>query len=273
MEPTLLEPPHWPAWFAPAGFVGAFLVVVVIVGALGAAVGVDTTDVPPEFTLLGTLIQDAVLVLVALGLARTVARPRIWHFGLRRVAFRSAVGWSFVALVSFYVFAAIYAVAVQPSGEQTIVEDLGADESTALLVATAVVVVVIAPFVEEVFFRGFLYGALRGRFGVAAATMMNGILFGAVHYSGPDTLPLMPPLALLGALFCLLYERTGSLYPVIAVHAVNNTVALAVQTGPDGAVAAGAAGLFTLGACVALPRRQRGGTPLLLTRRSREATA
>ena len=41
-------------------------------------------------------------------------------------------------------------------------------------------------------------------------------------------------LALLGFMFCLVYERTGSLFPVIALHALNNAIAYGVQTDGDG---------------------------------------
>ena len=39
----------------------------------------------------------------------------------------------------------------------------------------------------------------------------------------------MPPLAVLGVVFCLVYERTRSLYPVIALHSINNSIAYAAQ--------------------------------------------
>jgi membrane protease YdiL (CAAX protease family) len=40
---------------------------------------------------------------------------------------------------------------------------------------------------------------------------------------------ILPPLALLGFIFCLVYERTGSLLVPIGMHAFNNTVAYAAQ--------------------------------------------
>ena len=72
---------------------------------------------------------------------------------------------------------------------------------------------------------------------------------------------LLPLLAVLGVLFCLLYERTGSLYPGIALHAVNNSVAyagLAEAKGLEGgAAAAGGLGLAMLAASVAVPALRR----------------
>ena len=64
------------------------------------------------------------------------------------------------------------------------------------------------------------------------AALVNGVLFGAVHFNfeeGSEALLLLPPLALLGVILCVVYERTGSLLPAIAMHAFNNSVAFAVQ--------------------------------------------
>lgn len=65
--------------------------------------------------------------------------------------------------------------------------------------------------------RGLLYRALRNRLNVAPAALIDGLLFGAIHAT---TYPLdtLPPRIAFGAVTCLLYERTGSLLPGIALH-------------------------------------------------------
>ena len=249
-----IDRPRWPAWYAPAGFVVALLAVALFAGLAAAVIGVDGDDTPPAFTLSVTLVQDLVLVGTAIGFAAMVARPRPAHFGLRAIALKPAVAWTIAAAVSFYVFAATYSVALSPDGEQSVVEDLGANSGTPLLIATAVLVVGVAPIAEEFFFRAFFYGALRSRFAVPVAATLNGLLFGAIHYTGPDTLSLIPPLAVLGVLFCLLYEKTGSLYPVIAFHTFNNAIALAVQV-EGGWPAPLVVGALSIAACLVLTRR------------------
>ena len=79
---------------------------------------------------------------------------------------------------------------------------------------------------------GTRHPALRSRFAVLAAAGIDGLLFGIIHFdfSGADALLIVPPLALLGFIFCLVYERTGSLYPVIALHSLNHAIAYAVLT-------------------------------------------
>ena len=63
---------------------------------------------------------------------------------------------------------------------------------------------------------------------------------------------ILPPLALLGFTFCLVYERTGSLYPVIAMHSINNAIAYGAQA--DGWEVSVVLGPLMLLACVLVPR-------------------
>ncbi len=76
---------------------------------------------------------------------------------------------------------------------------------------------VTAPIAEEIFFRGILYRSLRNRLKVLPAALIAGCLFGLVHATGYPLITL-PVKAFFGVLACLLYERTGSLLPGIAVH-------------------------------------------------------
>ena len=244
--------PRWPWWYAPVGLFAALaislLVGAVVGGAVFAAAGEDEVD-SPAFLLSATLVQDAVFVATAVWLASRVQKPRREHFGLRRTRFWPALGWSALAFVGFIVFAGIYSALIDVE-EQTTIDDLGADESTTALVASALLVIVLAPVVEEFFFRGFMYRALRTRMGVLAAAGVDGILFGLIHAtSGLDAIPV---LCVLGFAFCLVYERTGSLYPVIALHAFNNAIAYGAGTEEPG-LSAGV-GLAMIVACVVVPR-------------------
>ena len=65
----------------------------------------------------------------------------------------------------------------------------------------------------------------------------------------------MPPLAFLGFMFCLVYERTRSLYPVIALHSINNSIAYAAQA--DGGAVSLVFGPLMLLACILVPRFTR----------------
>lgn len=248
--------PRWPWWYGPVAFLAGAVTGLISAGIAWAALGVDDPGESPGAIIIGTLLLDGSLVAVALLFASFVRRPRPWHFGLRRTPFWPAVGWAALGIFSFYVFAAVYTVAVQPDVEQTVAEDLGADESTIGLVAAGFMIICVAPFAEEFFFRGFFYGALRTRFSVAVAAIIDGLVFGLIHFEGgTDGLLIVPPLAVLGVVFCLVYEQTRSLYPVVALHSINNSIAYAAQA--DGGAVSAVLGPLVLVACAAVPRFTR----------------
>ena len=82
--------------------------------------------------------------------------------------------------------------------------------------------VLVAPIVEEVVFRGLVYRYLRQRTNVAAAAIVSGALFAAVHVY----LVVLPALFVFGVALALVTERFGSIVPAIALHATKNALAL-----------------------------------------------
>ena len=51
------------------------------------------------------------------------------------------------------------------------------------------------------------------------------MIFGLFHYTGAGSVAVVPQLAFLGLALCWVYEETGSIYPTIALHMLNNTIA------------------------------------------------
>ncbi len=249
--------PRWPAWYAGVGFLVALIATLIVVGIVAAATGATADEDDPTFTVIATFLQGLIFIGTAVMFASFTRRPRPEHFGLRPTRFWPAVGWAALGIGSFYVAVAIYSVIVQPDAEQTVAQDLGADQGTFGMIAAGFMVICVAPFAEEFFFRGFFYKALRSRYSVLVAAAIDGLLFGVIHYdfSGADALLILPPLGALGFIFCLVYERTGSLYPVIALHALNNAIAFGV-TVEDASVSLVLGPLMLL-ACALVPRAQR----------------
>ncbi|MEC9072908.1 MAG: CPBP family intramembrane glutamic endopeptidase, partial [Myxococcota bacterium] len=90
------------------------------------------------------------------------------------------------------------------------------DAGAQMIVAFSVVA--LAPFFEEVLFRGFVYRNLRDSLGVAGAVIVSSILFAVVHME-PQ---LILPLGGLGAVLAISFELSGSLIVPILVHAAWN---------------------------------------------------
>jgi uncharacterized protein len=221
----------WRPWTAPlallAGLVLAAvagLVVDLPVVALGAKI--TSSHTPPGVSILDTVVQDVAFVVVAVYCARLGGRAvRSWQFGLRApgVGWGAAGGLIVLLLIVFIVLSAIWSEAVNPSREK-LLEQLGSNEGTLLLVLSAGLTCVVAPICEEFLFRGFIFTALRNWHGTLLAAVITGVIFGGVHAGSAPALDLVP-LAALGFGLCLLYRYTGSLYTSIAAHSLNNSLA------------------------------------------------
>ncbi|MEM2350062.1 MAG: CPBP family glutamic-type intramembrane protease [Candidatus Bathyarchaeia archaeon] len=91
-------------------------------------------------------------------------------------------------------------------------------------IAIAVFSVLLAPFVEEVYFRGFSYQAFKKSWGVKAAIPLCSIFFSILHmdpWSIPNTF-------IAGLILTLVYEKTGNLNATIIAHSINNLSAILI---------------------------------------------
>ncbi|MCC7532200.1 MAG: CPBP family intramembrane metalloprotease [Candidatus Melainabacteria bacterium] len=106
--------------------------------------------------------------------------------------------------------------------------------------------VIVAPFVEEIVFRGFLFNALRTSFrsdtalrllrhvemGDLAASLTSGLVFGLFHMNFMQFPALnwaaLPIYTVTGMVLAESYRRSGSLYVPILVHAFNNLTVMAL---------------------------------------------
>lgn len=247
--PQAARPP-WPPWHAPAALFGGLAAVsVASIPLVPVVLAYGISEALAGVALLALLlVQDGLLLLGALLLASTKRRPRRWHFGIRATRLWPTLGWTVLAFALMIGFELGYAELFDV-GESN-VEELGEDSLIAGI-AVGLAVIVVAPVAEELFFRAFFYRALRTRLGVWPAALIDGLVFGALHFQGVDTAMILPVIAVFGVGQCLVYERTGSIFAVIAIHAAFNTFAM-LSVVPVQAIVIGAAVLL---ACLLVPAR------------------
>ncbi len=222
----------WPWWTAPLALVGGLLLAAVaglVVDIPAALFGVSITSsrLPGWLELLDTVVQDAAFVGAAVLCAQIGGRTvSAWQFGLRppRLHWRSTGLLIVALLIGFVIFSAIWAEILDVHTKEKLLEQLGANEGPALLLLSAVLTCVVAPICEEFLFRGFVFSALCNWHGLWPAAIITGLVFGGIHAGSAPVVDLVP-LAVLGFGLCLLYRRTGSLYPCIAAHSLNNSLA------------------------------------------------
>jgi membrane protease YdiL (CAAX protease family) len=222
--------PAWRPWSSVLALIaglGGALVGGLVVYLVAAIAGGDLDDPPASVDITATFLQDLAFVGAAIVFASMVARPRPWHFGLRETRVGPAIGYVVACYRVFIAAAAGWSAALDLHETDDVVDQLGASSSTVALIAVSILVCVIAPIAEEFFFRGYFFGALRNWRGVWPAAVLTGLVFGGIHV-GSAPVGFLVPLAFFGFLLCLIYDRTRSLYPCMALHCVNNSIAFGV---------------------------------------------
>lgn len=89
----------------------------------------------------------------------------------------------------------------------------------------AVAILIMASALEELFFRGTMFEALRERFGAFAAVGITSVLFGLAHVFNNGATPIaIVNVVLAGFLFGVLTVYSGSLWPAMIFHATWNVL-------------------------------------------------
>ena len=163
-------------------------------------------------TVLGAFFGIALMgVAVAVAPLGWAALPAL---GLR------PVGWSYpvIGTIGTLVLSvAVSQLGIEPQGVKHVVKGLPGN----VLVGLALLAV-LAPLVEELVFRGLLYGWIAGRWGTTPAWLVSSLAFAAAHYEPAHVVLVLP----LGLLFGWLRRRTDSLLPSLCAHIFNNGFAL-----------------------------------------------
>jgi uncharacterized protein len=220
-------------WIRPWGPSRAFLgIVVLLLVVTVEAVIVGAFD-PTLKSLASKLVLQALLAITLIGVSFTMASPggglvAPEALGLRRPG-QGVAKLALTAYVAYFAFALLYTSIVSPH-QKDLTRDLGYGDGALASITAGILIVAVAPVAEEIFFRGFLFGGLRTRLTFVWAALVSAVIFGAFHYTGAGSLTVLPQLMALGLTQAWLYERSGSIYPTIAVHMFNNALAFAILT-------------------------------------------
>jgi membrane protease YdiL (CAAX protease family) len=170
-------------------------------------------------TAVGGVLSYAVLLGITLAIA--IGTPLRETFALRRPRTAWAIGGPILLLVGILILNAILDPILHPGKEQGLVPTHWQPSHAGPYAANAIVVVIVAPIVEELVFRGLGYSLLIP-YGLAVAIVGVGLAFGLAH-GLVDALPL---LATLGAGLAWLRSKTDSVFPGMATHALFNGIAV-----------------------------------------------
>jgi membrane protease YdiL (CAAX protease family) len=133
---------------------------------------------------------------------------------------QGAVGGLMIFVLSVVIAAVMQRLGVEQtqSAQFRGIQGVGPEQFLGLWLLFAVV----APICEETFFRGYVFAALRGRYGRPIAYVGSALLFAVVHLN----LPAIVPILVMAMGLAFLYDRSRSVVPGIVAHGLNNAVAL-----------------------------------------------
>ena len=202
------------------GTVLAALPVAVIAAIIARGSDIDEGDAELAVALGANLLLE-MLLLVAVAMFSVRKYNVSWAMVGLRLPERG--GWWLPlallggALVAIWVyFAVIAALGAEPTSN---IPDEAFD-SVPLIILVGILSIGLAPVMEETFFRGFLFGGLRGRWGVFFAALSTGFLFALAHV---DPLVFIPFTAV-GMIFAWGYVYSGSLLASMIAHLLFNSI-------------------------------------------------
>ena len=217
---------------------GFFVAQVIVVFVVDALVGIGWISKGELTTPLAELLLLAIGYLLALALI--IVLPRLItgkqfikglteQLGITKSPRPLSILWSILGYGVYTVLTILFSVIVQSvwhgfnSSQAQSVGFQGLSGSAQYIMAF-VALVVIPPLVEEMLFRGYLFGRLRKNLGFWLSMFITSALFGFVHLQwnvGIDVFAL-------SLVLCFLREKTGTIWAGVGLHMIKNGVAYTV---------------------------------------------
>lgn len=228
---SLLRPPQWNMWFGLLMLILAALLQFVVAWVAAAIMGRNLMEIVkgPLVISLSVIIPAPVICIVAYRLLDAVSRGRAIDIGISRHGALRNFGRGLLFIIMLYPL-----LSVVSGLNNAVLNTIHADTSEQSLVgmyrsATNVeralmflMAVVATPVWEEFIFRGAIFNGMRRSVGRDEAILLSAVFFAALH----GNLAAMAPIVFLGIFLAYAYERTGSLWTPIGMHALSNAMNL-----------------------------------------------
>lgn len=229
-HPSSVPIPAAPALgtWAIAWVLGAIVVAPLLIVAVGGTVGDDLTIPQLAFVTLGAwTVFGAGLVLVSrrFGTGAVVADLG-WSFrAIDLVGIPLGVATQFLLIPLLYLpLRDLWPDTFNPTRIEERARELADQAGGINTVLLIVVVVVGAPLVEELVYRGLVQRSLSSVVGASSGLLLTSILFSLIHFSPVE----YPGLLVAGLVFGGCVTLTGRLGPAIVTHAAFNASGLAL---------------------------------------------
>ncbi len=227
-------------WNVRDVFISIIMLVILLVGIYFGTVtmfGTGSTEEALEVTNISNFsftLLYGIQVLLMIGVVWFFAifwrKASLKDLGFRYYSILKTLWYTFLSLIGIFALSFLYVFAMNsffgieaPSSKVEQLVRSGNISSNILLV----VVTVIAPLSEELFFRGYLYSACKKTWGVSAGLFLSSFFFAIAHLEIYSFIPIF----IIGWILAYIFEKTKSLFPVIFLHAVYNLILILIMLG------------------------------------------
>jgi len=180
---------------------------------------------PPDRDTLykwSTAVSELFVFAVIIGVTLAIAGSQRQLLALRRpYSWPQALKLAVPVFIAAFVAISAIDRALHGAKEQGLVPKHWEPSHAGAYAANFIVIAGVAPFAEELLFRGLGYSLIEP-FGRWTAILTIGLAFGLYH----GLVEALPELALFGCTLAWLRSRTGSVYPGMLAHATFNTIGL-----------------------------------------------
>ena len=202
---------------------GSFAAYVLLITSIGIAF--DVIEPTPLMTIVAAASEGVIIFVVWRQAVRRYTKGGWAAIGIRfPVNARTMLVVPLILLGSLG-FGALYEAVVNALGADVLVSERPPPEMIGQGVSRVMVGAALAgwvPFVEELFFRGFVFIGLAARFGLIIGLGASAAMFALAHIS----VSTMIPIFVTGLLFAWAYWRTQTLWVPITAHACQNLLAV-----------------------------------------------
>ena len=153
-------------------------------------------------------------------------RGSLASLGFRSFSFVKAAGFMAMFFIGYLILSSLVIIGLEAT-------DVGIDfqaqqeigfleaSSTLEMLLAFIALVILAPFAEELVFRGVLLPAFSKKLGLIAAVIVTSVLFGILH----PPVNAMIGIGIFAIFLALIYVLTRSIWPAIILHSLKNLLA------------------------------------------------
>ena len=181
--------------------------------------------------MLGLYFLQILILLIPLAFFTLYKyRSKIKDFGFNKINILKTLPYIFGAYLAFIGLSILIAVISSISGtelpgfqsQSPILPLFGTDNFS--FVIAIIVIVIIAPIIEEMFFRGYILQTLSKNLSTSTSSIITALIFASVHFEFQSFIPIF----LLGIILNWLFLKFNSIWPSILFHFLNNIITFTI---------------------------------------------